>query len=69
MFHKRCESEILYLRERLDEAHGRIEELENQILVEQKRPTMAVGPAKMATVHYMDDARVMELEEGGHAPT
>lgn len=69
MFHRRCDEEIRYLREKLDQAEEKITLLENQILFETERPTMTVGPTKMATVHYMDDARVLELEDRGDAPT
>lgn len=67
--HERCDDQIHYLRSKLDEATERIHELENEILVEQNRPTMTVGPPRVAQVYYMDDARLVELEEGGDAPT
>lgn len=69
MFHKRCDAEIEFLREELRASRDRIEHLENEVLVSVNRPGLPVGKPKPGNVYYMDDARLVELEENGDAPT
>ena len=64
------EKEVQYLRRLLEEERERNRELQDQILIMADKPTIVpVGTGQPAKVVYMDDHRLLELEEEGHGPT
>lgn len=68
MFHKHCKSEIEFLRGELMKERERNRILQEQILVMADKPVIPVGPSP-ANVYYMDDARLLEMQEEGNVPT
>ena len=71
MIHKRCEERIAHLERLLDEEREENRGL-REALVDalQARPAFVHTPSSRgASVHYMDDDAMVELEESGRAPT
>lgn len=67
-FHKRCDREIDRLERLLDYETRKNEALTEQIAVLMDKPVVPVG-TRPANVFYMDDARLLEMQENGDAPT
>jgi hypothetical protein len=61
---------ISHLSRLLDEERTRNRELQEQILVLCEKPNIVpVGSNRPAKVIYMDDHRLLEMEEEGNGPT
>lgn len=66
--HKRCDREIERLEHLLDYEQRLCESLREEIATLQAKPYVPVGTSP-ANVFYMDDARLLEMQENGNAPT
>lgn len=60
---------IHHLERLLDEERTRNRELQEQVLLMAEKPIVPVEARGPAKVYYMDDTRLLELEEEGHGPT
>lgn len=67
-FHRRCDREIHRLERLLDYETRKNEALEERIAALQDKPFVPVG-TRPANVYYIDDARLLEMQEEGNAPT
>jgi hypothetical protein len=67
-FHKRCDREIGRLERLLEYETRKNQALQEQIAVMQEKPFIPVE-SRPANVFYMDDARLLEMQENGDAPT
>jgi hypothetical protein len=68
-FHKRCDREIYRLERLLDYETRKNEALQEQVALLQSKPHVPVATDRGANVFYMDDARLLEMQENGDAPT
>lgn len=57
------------LERMLDEANEKNERLQQQLVLLVDKPTVLPIRGKPAEVTFMDDERIVELEESGNAPT
>lgn len=68
-FHKRCDREIERLERLLDYEQRLCQSRLEEIAMLQAKPHVPVATDKAANVYYMDDARLLEMQENGDAPT
>lgn len=69
MFHKRCNEEITFLRKQLEASEHKNEKLQEQVLILSEKPVVPVSSNTPANVYYMDDVRLLEMEDTGDVPT